>query len=301
MRVQLVTRGSYFIQETLLPKRRAPRIHMLFPLTGPLRSGVVSLEAKKQANGKYAFKHLLVELPNKALVGAKGMAVAIEAAAKAQEQIAGAFFSAAAAEAAAEADAAAIVSNDCISYRIDQEQESARIYIVGNEQAMSQQSISSLDTGATSAAKQDTVPSARALLEQLKHPLMLALEQNIVVYEAEDELEDLGRYTVLESDPEQLTVLDRARQGMYVAAAASVQYGKVAGCKLVGSTRRLVAALEQKAAVKQSTKSATTTSSVGGTAAATVPRSVAEAPTASAAPVASSQSIGQPASETRQI
>jgi hypothetical protein len=44
MRVQLVTRGSWFIQETLMPKRRAPRIHMLFPLSGPVQSGVVSLQ-----------------------------------------------------------------------------------------------------------------------------------------------------------------------------------------------------------------------------------------------------------------
>lgn len=44
MRVQLVTRGSWFMQETMLPKLRAPRIHMLFPLTGPLKSGVVSLQ-----------------------------------------------------------------------------------------------------------------------------------------------------------------------------------------------------------------------------------------------------------------
>ncbi|WIA41303.1 hypothetical protein OEZ86_004903 [Tetradesmus obliquus] len=63
MRVQLVTRGSWFIPETLLLQRRAPRIHMLFPLSGPLQSGVVSLQAKKLPGGKYAFKSLLVELP----------------------------------------------------------------------------------------------------------------------------------------------------------------------------------------------------------------------------------------------
>lgn len=46
MRVQLVTRGSWFIPETLLLQRRAPRIHMLFPLSGPLQSGVVSLQVR---------------------------------------------------------------------------------------------------------------------------------------------------------------------------------------------------------------------------------------------------------------
>jgi hypothetical protein len=46
MRVQLVTRGSWFMQESLMPKRRAPRIHMLFPLSGPVQSGVVSLQVR---------------------------------------------------------------------------------------------------------------------------------------------------------------------------------------------------------------------------------------------------------------
>ncbi|KAF6255801.1 hypothetical protein COO60DRAFT_180012 [Scenedesmus sp. NREL 46B-D3] len=80
MRVQLVTRGSWFIQETLLPRRRAPRIHMLFPLSGPVQSGVVSLQAKKLTGGKYAFKTLLVELPSRALRGAEGTAAATAAA-----------------------------------------------------------------------------------------------------------------------------------------------------------------------------------------------------------------------------
>eukprot|EP00775_Hariotina_reticulata_P001766 gene1766-2105_t len=67
LRIQLVTKGSFFITDNLMLQRRAPRIHMLFPLAGPVKSGVVSLQAKKAKAGKYAFKTLVVELPDKEL------------------------------------------------------------------------------------------------------------------------------------------------------------------------------------------------------------------------------------------
>lgn len=84
VRLELVTQGSLFVQETLLPKRRAPRIHLMFQLTGPTKTGVVSVVAKKAFGSKYAFKTLMVELPDKTLSGQAAAAAAAAALSKAQ-------------------------------------------------------------------------------------------------------------------------------------------------------------------------------------------------------------------------
>lgn len=275
---------------------------MLFPLTGPLKSGVVSLEAKKSTNGKYAFKTLLVELPSKTLTGTSGAAAATAAAAKAQQQfrVADAAAGAPAPEclqtpAAADpkSSSSSGSSSGCSSVGEIKQDNPAVLYIVGGPQntfssvdrasgagspgtsgdASADQAVSaaaSISSGDSSRqALQQRVPSAAVLLEQLKHPLMLALQQNIVVYETEDELEGLGYNIVLEMDPEQLTFWDRAKQGAGVVFKGSVHYGKLAGCQVIGLLHRSLAAVKQAAVVKVPGKTAS------GTTAAAAPPSLA--------------------------
>lgn len=79
MRLELVTQGTLFVQETLLPRRRAPRIHLMFQITGPNTTGVVSVTAKKAFGSKYAFKTLMVELPDKTLTSQAAGAAAVAA------------------------------------------------------------------------------------------------------------------------------------------------------------------------------------------------------------------------------
>jgi hypothetical protein len=80
------------------------------------------------------------------------------------------------------------------------------------------------------------------LLEQLQQPLVFAMQQNVVVYEAEDGLEsELGYDTVL--DQEQLTVLDRAKQG----AVQVVKWSTAVGCLAVQQLRTMSKALAQAA------------------------------------------------------
>jgi hypothetical protein len=54
----------------------------MFQLTGPTKTGVVSVEAKKVFGSKYAFKTLMVELPDKPLTSQAAAAAATAATAK---------------------------------------------------------------------------------------------------------------------------------------------------------------------------------------------------------------------------
>jgi hypothetical protein len=105
---------------------------------------------------------------------------------------------------------------------------------------------SSSSSSSVNAAMSSREPAAQALLEQLKQPLVFALQQNLVIYEAEDEMEgELGYNTVLELDPEQMTIWDRAVQGGGVVVRGGVQLSKVAGCEVVQLARKSMQALRQ--------------------------------------------------------
>jgi hypothetical protein len=217
------------------------------------------LQAKKLGSGKYAFKSLLVELPNKALKGAEGTAAATAAAqhaTAAQELRSTASTSSSSSSSSSSTSdmagstgaAAAAAGRAAVS-------APARVYIVGGpkgsssalqEAASADPSSSSSSSSSVNAAMSSQEPAAQALLEQLKQPLVFALQQNLVIYEAEDEMEgELGYNTVLELDPAQLTVWDRAVQGGGVVLRGGVHWSKVAGCEVVKLARRSMQALRQ--------------------------------------------------------
>lgn len=280
MRVQLITRGSYFMPDSLMPVRRAPRIHMLFPLSGPLKSGVVSLEAKKVPSRKYAFRNLSVELPSKGLTAAAAAARA--AAAEAGQQTtgaaAGSSWPAAAAQDSSNSSSRSGISSGVgggVDLGADQQVEAARVYVVGSLQhdyafgtdPSSTGGPAATDSGSHDAAvgtssssgSKQVLPSshsARVLLEQLKHPLMLALQQNIGLSETEDELADVQGYDATALDPDQLTIWDRTKESVAAVFRGGVYYAKVAGCKVVGFVRRLLATARKAAKKREATAAA---------------------------------------------
>jgi len=165
VRLELVTQGSLFVQETLVPKRRAPRLHLMFQLTGPTKTGVVSVEAKKVFGSKYAFKTLMVELPDKALTSAAAGAAAAAAASKVR-----------AASALENGQQDQQVSDSSSSQSSSSQPgiggggpsssagaEPARIYIIGGP------------AGASSSSKARHMSPA-VLLEDLKEPMLYALK-----------------------------------------------------------------------------------------------------------------------------
>jgi hypothetical protein len=185
-RLQLVTSGSLFVQETLLPRVRAPRIHMLFQLSGPVKSGVVSLEAAKDVGGKYRFKTLMVELPDKALAGSAAEAACEAAAAAAMARVRQAAAPATGPVATATTSSSSISSGGPSSSSSSQDSAGssrgadaaaaadssakstpARIYIVGGPASSSKGS---------SPAAQSQQLSTREVLEGLKDPLIYALK-----------------------------------------------------------------------------------------------------------------------------
>lgn len=164
MRLELVTQGTLFVQETLLPKRRAPRLHLMFQLTGPTKTGVVSVVAKKAFGSKYAFKTLMVELPDKAQSSQTAAATATAAAARAAASTAHASTPAGASTAPDSPSSSAAGSSDQRS-GADAAGSTfarpARIYIIG------------APASSSSSARH---LSPTALLEDLKDPLLYALK-----------------------------------------------------------------------------------------------------------------------------
>lgn len=162
MRLELVTQGTLFVQETLLPKRRAPRLHLMFQLTGPTKTGVVSVEAKKAFGSKYTFKTLMVELPEKTLTGRAAAAAGTAAMAKAEAAKAaiGTSSSASAASSGQESSSADSAAGAAAV-------SPARIYIIGSPARSATSSSSSSSTKHISPT---------ALLEDLKDPLLYALK-----------------------------------------------------------------------------------------------------------------------------
>lgn len=192
-----MTTGTLFLRsDGLLPARRAPRALLLFPLSGPLATGVVVAEARRLPGGRYAFRRLLVELPGEAAVlkGPHGVATAAAAA----EAATAAARSPAAQPAVTSADSSSNSSSS--SHRPDHHPsdqkggsnaaadaasgvgagaavlQPARVCIVGGPPAPLPGSGSS------------SPPSARQLLESLSQPLVFALQRGLVGFEAEDEL-----------------------------------------------------------------------------------------------------------------
>ncbi|GLC47165.1 hypothetical protein PLESTB_001387900 [Pleodorina starrii] len=61
VRAYVVTGGGLYLSKKFRIKLRSRRIQMMFPLSGPERKGLVSLEAKRK-HGRYAWKLLAVDL-----------------------------------------------------------------------------------------------------------------------------------------------------------------------------------------------------------------------------------------------
>jgi hypothetical protein len=224
------------------------------------------LQAKKLAGGKYAFKTLLVELPSKALWGAEGTAAAVAAAQQAT--------------AAQERSSSSITSTSSSGYHAGstvsgdtavgepaaaaaaagaEAPAPARVYIVGgpklagNRSSLQEAVPASSSGSSVHAAMSSQEPAAQALLEQLKQPLVFALQQNLVLYEAEDEME-AEYHTVLELDPAQMTLLDRAMQGGCVVVRGGLHWSKVAGCEVVKFGRKSLRALQEAKSSSSSSK-----------------------------------------------
>jgi hypothetical protein len=140
----------------------------MFQLTGPTKTGVVSVVAKKAFGSKYAFKTLMVELPDKTLTGraaaAAGTAAMVKAeAAKAATTTSGSSSSSvsqsSSSQEASSADTAA--GSAAVS--------PARIYIIGSPAG-------SAITSSTTSSSSPRHMSPTALLEDLKDPLLFALK-----------------------------------------------------------------------------------------------------------------------------
>lgn len=203
----------------------------------------------KQVGGKYAFKTLLVELPAKTLKGPEGTAAATSAALQAAAAQSTSSSSSGTGSGPAAPAAAAVADAD----------EPARVYIIGKPKSGRGSGSSDEPDGGgdSNNAALAQVPTAQVLLEQLKQPLVFALQQNLVVYETEDELEgELGYDAIPELDPEQLTLLDRAQQGMSVVVRSGLHWSKIAACKAVQLARRSLEAVQQSASKAQQSSKA---------------------------------------------
>lgn len=178
MRLELVSQGTLFVQETLLPKRRAPRLHLMFQLTGPTKTGVVSVVAKKAFGSKYAFKTLMVELPDKTMTSQAAAAAGVAAFAKAEAARAAqgsslAFSSATTSSSSSSGDSGSSASSgstgdsSSASPGSSAPAEPARIYLIG----------SPAGSGSSSSTRH---MSPSALLQDLKDPMLFALKVRIL-------------------------------------------------------------------------------------------------------------------------
>jgi hypothetical protein len=170
VRLELVTQGTLFVQETLLPKRRAPRLHLMFQVTGPTKTGVVSVVAKKAFGSKYAFKTLMVELPDKTATSRAAAAAGTAAMMKAE------------AAKAANTTTTTSSSSSSVSQSSSSQEGSgadtaaavspARIYIIGAPAGST--------TNSSSSSSNPRHMSPTSLLEDLKDPLLYALKVSLL-------------------------------------------------------------------------------------------------------------------------
>jgi hypothetical protein len=178
----------------------------MFQLTGPTTTGVVSVIAKKAFGSKYAFKTLLVELPDKPLTGQAAGAAAVAAlsqtqAARSQASV-GNYSqpdqqrSAQSSSSAAQGDSSSSSSGGSTSNAPPQASaaasstgaDPARIYLIGSP-------------AGSSCSSSTRHMSPGVLLEDLKEPLLYALKVSLAVwstsYPSDQHMAALPEYALL--------------------------------------------------------------------------------------------------------